>query len=52
MAAAAAAAGASLATAKGAVTHIVGSNAGKPGRGKARRPLQQLTNYRAGFALP
>ncbi|DBA98290.1 TPA: hypothetical protein ACH3X1_001211 [Trebouxia sp. C0004] len=44
MAAAATAASATLATGKGAVTHIVGSNAGKSGCGKdrARRALQQL----------
>ncbi|DBA77995.1 TPA: hypothetical protein ACH3X1_009087 [Trebouxia sp. C0004] len=46
MAAGATAASATLATGKGAVTHIVGSNAGKPGCGKdrARRALQQLAN--------
>ena len=44
MAAAATAAGATLATAKGAVTNNVSSNASKPGRGKgrARAALQQL----------
>ncbi|DBA77865.1 TPA: hypothetical protein ACH3X1_009219 [Trebouxia sp. C0004] len=44
MAAAATDASATLATGKGAVTHIVGTNAGKSGCGKdgARRALQQL----------